>query len=274
MRPVVGRSEVILAVVNGHGETGLVVTDARLLVANGSGWWQAYPYDELLHVNLEKSFGQVSIIVRPKLGPQNDIRVYGAKGAEAAGQAVGLINVAIGRPATLVGSYPTGFGRADAYGRQLYAEEAAELALFGYEPVTSAASEVASAFGVKAGKLTVTYRLKAAAEATKVCPDCAETVLAAARICRFCRHAFPPPDVESGLHAAQTQPAVVLLVEVGQQKVRVAKLLHDQLGMSLPQALDLIKGAVPAELGKFAARDDAEALRADLEAIGASVEVH
>ena len=28
--------------------------------------------------------------------------------------------------------------------------------------------------------------------ATKVCPDCAETVLAAARICRFCRHEFKP----------------------------------------------------------------------------------
>jgi hypothetical protein len=30
---------------------------------------------------------------------------------------------------------------------------------------------------------------------SKVCPDCAETVLAAARICRFCRHEFPEPPV-------------------------------------------------------------------------------
>jgi hypothetical protein len=28
--------------------------------------------------------------------------------------------------------------------------------------------------------------------ATKICPDCAETVLAAARICRFCKHEFQP----------------------------------------------------------------------------------
>lgn len=47
-----------------------------------------------------------------------------------------------------------------------------------------------------AGTLTVTYQLReveppaAAEEPTKVCPDCAETVQAAARICRFCRHEF------------------------------------------------------------------------------------
>ena len=32
---------------------------------------------------------------------------------------------------------------------------------------------------------------------TKICPDCAEEVKAAARICRFCRHDFDPPEPES-----------------------------------------------------------------------------
>lgn len=51
-----------------------------------------------------------------------------------------------------------------------------------------------------AGTLTVTYELREQATPpsapappappTKVCPDCAETVLADARICRFCRHEF------------------------------------------------------------------------------------
>lgn len=39
---------------------------------------------------------------------------------------------------------------------------------------------------------------KQATEETKVCPDCAETVLAAARICKHCGHEFepaPPPPI-------------------------------------------------------------------------------
>lgn len=34
-----------------------------------------------------------------------------------------------------------------------------------------------------------------ATSGTKVCPDCAETVLAAARVCRFCRYEFPVSPV-------------------------------------------------------------------------------
>ena len=33
--------------------------------------------------------------------------------------------------------------------------------------------------------------------ATKVCPQCAEEVKAAAKICRFCRYEFPPTEVNA-----------------------------------------------------------------------------
>jgi hypothetical protein len=46
---------------------------------------------------------------------------------------------------------------------------------------------------------------------TKVCPDCAEQVLAAARICRFCRHEFPAPadDASAPVVVADLEPASV-----------------------------------------------------------------
>jgi hypothetical protein len=36
--------------------------------------------------------------------------------------------------------------------------------------------------------------VEGSSEPTKVCPQCAETVKAAAKICRFCRYEFPPED--------------------------------------------------------------------------------
>ena len=39
--------------------------------------------------------------------------------------------------------------------------------------------------------------VEARLEVTKVCPDCAETVKADAKICRYCRHEFTPDEPAS-----------------------------------------------------------------------------
>ncbi len=58
-----------------------------------------------------------------------------------------------------------------------------------------------------AGTLTVTYVLSAAATAgpEKVCPQCAEKVKEAAKICRFCGFTFP--ELPEPLHTAQADGA-------------------------------------------------------------------
>ena len=50
-------------------------------------------------------------------------------------------------------------------------------------------------------------RVAAPAPATKKCPDCAETVLAEARICRFCRYEFPPSPVAELRPSVEPPPA-------------------------------------------------------------------
>ena len=51
------------------------------------------------------------------------------------------------------------------------------------------------------GTLTVTYTRKVA-EAEKTCPKCVERVKAAASVCRFCGHEFPPESIPVAVTAA------------------------------------------------------------------------
>lgn len=64
----------------------------------------------------------------------------------------------------------------------------------------------------------------------------------------------------------------VILKEAGGQKLAVVKLVKDLTGLGLKEAKDLVDGA-PKELKSGVAKDEAEALKKQLEEAGAVVEI-
>ena len=64
----------------------------------------------------------------------------------------------------------------------------------------------------------------------------------------------------------------VILKEAGGQKLAVFKLVKDLTGLGLKEAKDLVDGA-PKELKTGVAKDEAEALKKQLEEAGAVVEI-
>jgi large subunit ribosomal protein L7/L12 len=64
----------------------------------------------------------------------------------------------------------------------------------------------------------------------------------------------------------------VILKEAGGQKLAVVKLVKDLTGLGLKEAKDLVDGA-PKELKTGVAKDEAEALKKQLEEAGAVVEI-
>ena len=64
----------------------------------------------------------------------------------------------------------------------------------------------------------------------------------------------------------------VILKEAGGQKLAVVKLVKDLTGVGLKEAKDLVDGA-PKELKAGVAKDEAEALKKQLEEAGAVVEI-
>ncbi|MFD2597850.1 50S ribosomal protein L7/L12 [Sphingobacterium corticis] len=78
---------------------------------------------------------------------------------------------------------------------------------------------------------------------------------------------------EGGAAAAEEKTSFdVILKEAGGQKLAVVKLVKDLAGLGLKEAKDLVDGA-PKELKTGVSKDEAEALKKQLEEAGAVVEV-
>jgi hypothetical protein len=96
-------------------------------------------------------------------------------------------------------------GRTQADAAELFRRDAQFLATKGYKPVSQSWADGRPGVGRALvigrlatairpdGTLTVTYQFQGLTETTKVCPRCAETIKAAAVVCRFCGHEYGSP---------------------------------------------------------------------------------
>jgi len=84
--------------------------------------------------------------------------------------------------------------------------------------------------------------------------------------------AGPAAGGDAPAAAAEKTSFDVILKEAGGSKLAVVKLVKDLTGLGLKEAKDLVDGA-PKELKAGVAKDEAEALKKQLEEAGAVVEI-
>lgn len=85
--------------------------------------------------------------------------------------------------------------------------------------------------------------------------------------------AMAAPGAAGGGGAAEAQTEfTVVLTSAGAGKLKVVKEVKTLLGLGLKDAKDLVDGA-PANIKEGVSKDEAEKVKAALEAVGASVEV-
>lgn len=80
------------------------------------------------------------------------------------------------------------------------------------------------------------------------------------------------PAADAPAAAEEKTSFDVILKEAGGQKLAVVKLVKDLTGLGLKEAKDLVDGA-PKELKSGVTKDEAEALKKQLEEAGAVVEI-
>ena len=79
--------------------------------------------------------------------------------------------------------------------------------------------------------------------------------------------------VDGGAAAAEEKTEFdVILAEVGAEKIKVIKVVRELTGLGLAEAKAVVDGA-PKALKEGISKDDAEAIKAKLEEVGAKVEI-
>jgi large subunit ribosomal protein L7/L12 len=99
----------------------------------------------------------------------------------------------------------------------------------------------------------------------KACPNCAEAVKGAARVCRFCGYTFDEADI--------IVAKSVILKSVGPNKINVIGQVRSHIrGMGLKAAKDLVESA-PVALVRGVPPDYAVQLKKIFEENGATIEI-
>ena len=80
-----------------------------------------------------------------------------------------------------------------------------------------------------------------------------------------------PADAGAAVAEEKTEFDVIL-AEVGAEKIKVIKVVREVTGLGLKEAKDLVDNA-PKPVKEAASKDDAEAIKAKLEEVGAKVEI-
>ena len=82
-------------------------------------------------------------------------------------------------------------------------------------------------------------------------------------------------EEEFGVSAAAAEEKTefdVILAEVGAEKIKVIKVVREVTGLGLAEAKAVVDGA-PKAVKEAASKEDAEAIKAKLEEVGAKVEI-
>jgi len=80
------------------------------------------------------------------------------------------------------------------------------------------------------------------------------------------------PAGDAGAAAEEKTDFDVVLTSAGDKKVNVIKVVRAVTGLGLKEAKEMVDGA-PSTVKEAASKDEAEQIKADLEAAGASVEL-